>query len=245
MRKAALELSQKTEMEKNAFLRQLATYFEKNKITILEANRIDVKCAQKHHLSTSFIQRLTLDEKGIDDMIKKVLEMRGLNAGIGEIIEKKFVEDGLLLQKIRVPIGVIAIIYEARPEVTIDVAALCVKSGNVAILKGGSEAMHTNKMLHKCILKALKMTCFRKEAINFITSTDRKDVMKLLKRNDLVDLVIARGSYAMVKTVQQHSTIPVLAHSAGGARIYIDKSAILSIIEKLIINAKITKACRL
>ncbi|MEK7079318.1 MAG: hypothetical protein AAB929_04575, partial [Patescibacteria group bacterium] len=189
MKKAALELSQKTEAEKNAFLKRLATELKKYKTAIIDANRLDIKSARKHNLSTAFLQRLTLDEKGIDDLVKKVMEMQRLDAGIGDIIEKKFVEGGLLLQKIRVPIGVIAIVYEARPEVTIDVAALCVKSGNVAILKGGSEAMHTNKMLHKCILKALKMTCFRKEAINFITSTDRKDVMKLLKRNDLVDLV--------------------------------------------------------
>lgn len=241
MRKAALKLSQKTEIEKNGFLKSLATVLEKNKTSIVDANLQDIKLAKIHCFSTSFIQRLTLDEKGINDLINKVLEMQHLNAGIGEVIESKVVEDGLLLQKIRVPIGIIAIIYEARPEVTIDVAALCIKSGNVAILKGGSEAMQTNKMLYKCIADALKKTGFRRESVNFITSTDRKDIMMLLKRNDLIDLVIARGSYAMVKNIQQHSSIPVLAHSAGGARIYIDKSADLSIVEKIIINAKITK----
>ena len=101
--------------------------------------------------------------------------------------------------------------------------------------------MNTNKVLYKCIIESLKETGFRKETINFITSTKRSDIMKLLKRNDLIDLVIARGSYAMVRTVQQHSSIPVLAHSAGGSRIYIDKSADLSIVEKIIINAKVTK----
>lgn len=241
MKKAALELAQKTETEKNAFLKQLATELKKYKTAIIDANHLDIKNARKNNLSTAFLQRLTLDEKGINDLTNKVLEMQKISAGIGEIIEKKVVEDDLLLQKTRVPIGVITIIYEARPEVTIDVAALCIKSGNVAILKGGSEAMQTNKILYKCIAEVLKKTGFRKETINFITSTKRKDVIELLKRNDLIDLVIARGSYAMVRAVQQHSSIPVLAHSVGGARIYIDKSADLSIVEKIIINAKVTK----
>lgn len=241
MKKAALELSQKIEMEKNAFLKQLATELKKYKTAIIDANRLDIKSARKLNLSTAFLQRLTLDEKGIDDLVNKVIKMQRLDAGIGEIIEKKFVEDGLLLQKVRVPIGVIAIIYEARPEVTIDVAALCVKSGNVAILKCGSEALNTNKILYKCIIEALQKTGFRKDTINFISSTERTTVMKLLKRSDLIDLVIARGSYHMVKSVQRHSSIPVLAHSSGGARVYIDKSADLSIVEKIIINAKITK----
>jgi len=241
MRKAVLELLQKTETEKNTFLKELVLILKKNKNNILKANQRDLAVAQKQNLSDAFLQRLTLDRKGINDLMNKVLEMQDLYAGIGEIIEKKIVEDGLLLHKIRVPIGVIAIIYEARPEVTIDVAALCIKSGNVAILKGGSEAMCTNKILYKCILEALKKTGFRKESINFIPSTERKDVMKLLKRNDLIDLVIARGSYALVKAIQQQSSIPVLAHSSGGAKIYIDKSADLSIVEKIIINAKVTK----
>lgn len=241
MRKAALELSQKTEVQKNAFLKKLAFILKKNKKYILEANHHDLVKAKKQNLSDAFLQRLTLNEKGIYDLVSKLLEMQNLNAGIGEIIERKVVEDGLLLHKIRVPIGVIAIIYEARPEVTIDVAALCIKSSNVAILKGGSEALQTNKVLYKCIVEALKKTGFRKESIHFITSTKREDIMKLLKSNDLIDLIIARGSYAMVKSIQQHSSIPVLAHSAGGARIYIDKSAALSIVERIIINAKITK----
>lgn len=241
MKKAALELSQKTEVEKNLFLRQLATILEKNSKNILDANRHDVRHAQGQGLSAAFLQRLALDEKGIDSFVRKVLEMQQLNAGIGEILESKVVESDLVLQKVRVPIGVVAIIYEARPEVTIDVAALCIKSGNVAILKGGSEAMQTNKILYKCIVESLNQTGFMKESIKFITSTKREYIKKLLKRNDLIDLVIARGSYSMVKNIQQHSSIPVLAHSAGGARIYIDKSADLSIVEKIIINAKITK----
>ncbi|MBI4973761.1 glutamate-5-semialdehyde dehydrogenase [Candidatus Roizmanbacteria bacterium] len=241
MKKASLELAQKTETEKNSFLKELASILKKNKKYILEENRHDLEKAREQNLSDVFLQRLTIDEKGINDLVIKVLEMQHLDAGIGEIIEQKIVGDGLLLHKIRVPIGVIAIIYEARPEVTVDVAALCIKSGNVAILKGGSEAMHTNIILYKCILKALKKTGFRKETINFITSTDRKNVLELLTRSDLIDLVIARGSYAMVENIQKHSSIPVLAHSAGGARIYIDKSADLSIVEKIIINAKVTK----
>lgn len=241
MKKAALELAQKTEREKNTFLRRLALILKKNKELILEANRHDLIRAQRQNISDAFLQRLSLNVRGIDIIIEKLHRMTSLRAGVGEIIERKVVKDNLLLQKIRVPIGVIAIIYESRPEVTIDVAALCVKSGNVAILKGGSEAMQTNKILHKCIVEALQKASFRKETINLVTLTKKGDEIELLKRNDLIDLVIARGSYAMVKAIQQHSSIPVLAHSSGGARIYIDKSADLSIVEKIIINAKITK----
>ena len=241
MKKAARELSQKTERQKNAFLGELAAILKNYKKRILEENTRDLKAAKKQNLPSAFLERLTLDEKGFDGLVRKVLKMQRLDAGIGKIIEEKTVEGDLLLHKVRVPIGIIAIVYEARPEVTIDIAALCIKSGNVAILKGGSEAIQTNIILYKCVIEALNKTDFRKESINFISSTKRNDILDLLKRNDLINLIIARGSYAMVRYIQQHSSIPVLAHSSGGARFYIDKSADVSLVKRILINAKITK----
>ena len=145
------------------------------------------------------------------------------------------------MRKIRVPLGVIAVIYESRPEVTIDVAALCVKSGNVVILKGGSEAIHTNTVLYRCIRTALQQSGFPNHTVSFISTSDRRVTNALLKQHEYVDVVIARGGYDLVKTVLRTSTIPVLAHAAGGARIYIDKSARLSIANRIIINAKTSK----
>ncbi|MEK7140942.1 MAG: glutamate-5-semialdehyde dehydrogenase, partial [Patescibacteria group bacterium] len=162
-------------------------------------------------------------------------------AGIGEIIEERTDKNKLFLKKVRTPLGVIAVIYEARPEVTIDVAALCIKSGNAVILKGGSQALETNKTLYACILAALEKTGIDKETVSFISSNSRRTINWLLKKNEYVDLVIARGGYGLVKAVLNQSTIPVLAHAAGGARIYIDASADLSMAEEIILNAKTSK----
>ncbi|MDO8609782.1 MAG: glutamate-5-semialdehyde dehydrogenase [bacterium] len=238
---AFLELSNKSEKDKNDFLLFLSKILRKKETDIISANNKDLKEARKNHLSEAYIQRLTLDKSGIKKIIEKVLEVRELKSGIGEIIEEKIRKDGLKLQKIRVAIGTILIIYEARPEVTIDVASLCIKSGNIAILKGGSEALHTNRILYECILEALSQVNFSKEIITLIDSKDRKIINSLIKRNDIIDLIIARGGYKMVRYIQDNSSIPVLAHSSGGARIYIDKSADLSIVETIIINSKITK----
>lgn len=241
IKKAALELSQKSEDDKNTFLIHLADSLRNSKKKILAANKKDINHAVINHLTTAFIQRLTLDENGINTIILKIKVMQRLKSGIGEIMEEKIMENGLKLQKVRVSIGVIAVIYEARPEVTIDVATLCIKSGNAAILKGGSEVFQTNIILFHCIVGALQKTHLPKESVSFIDTNNHKVITNLLKRNDVIDLVIARGSYKMVKTIQNTSTIPVLAHSAGGARIYIDQSADVSIVEKIIINSKISK----
>ncbi|MEK7597569.1 MAG: glutamate-5-semialdehyde dehydrogenase [Patescibacteria group bacterium] len=236
-----IKLSNKSESERNIFLTNLADELLKNKERILSANKNDLQNAKKNKLSSAFIQRLKLGGFDLKKIIKRVKQVRTLNSGVGEIIEKKIDDTGLEIHKVRVSIGSILIIYESRPEVTIDVACLCIKSGNVAVLKGGSEALETNLILYECIKKSLIKSSLPKEAIYFIQSKNKNIVRKLLKRNDMIDLIIARGGYEMVKDIQNNSSIPVLAHSSGGARIYIDKSADLSIVEKILINAKITK----
>ncbi len=241
IKKAVVQLSQQSEMKKNLFLRNLAVMLDKNRLKIISANKKDLEKTQTDNLSQAFVQRLVFQNQDLDKLINKVRAMQQLESGIGEIIEEKVITNGLRLKKIRVPIGVILIIYEARPEVTIDVAALCIKSGNVSILKGGSEALHTNEALYQCIIEALVESQFNIHSINFIGTKDRKIVSELLQHNDSIDLVIARGGYDMVKSIQKISKIPVLAHSSGGARIYIDKSADLSVVDNILINAKTTK----
>ena len=229
-----------SEKQRNGFLRALSKELTREKRQIIEANERDVARAGEK-LAASMIERLRLDESGVEKLTLKLNGMEGLKAGLGETIEEKVGEQGLDFKKVRVPLGVILVIYEARPEVTIDVAALCVKSGNAAILKGGSEAMETNKVLFGCVLTALGKAGIERETINFIASGDRRIIKRLLKEHDYIDLVVARGGYGLVKAVLDQSKIPVLAHAAGGARIYIDESADLAMAEKIILNAKLSK----
>ncbi|MEK7591918.1 MAG: glutamate-5-semialdehyde dehydrogenase [Patescibacteria group bacterium] len=241
IQRASTQLSNTTEGRRNLFLGHLSNIVLGRKDEIIKANKKDISNYKKNGLSSSIIERLVLDEKAIMHLILKLSDIEKLQSNLREVIEKNSIGQGLVIKKIRVPLGVIAIIYEARPEVTIDVAALCVKSGNAVILKGGTEAIQTNKALYQCILIALKKAGFAKETINFISSSNRKITNDLLKQNKYIDLVIARGGYDLVRNVLRKSTIPVLAHAAGGARIYVDKSADLSVAQKIIINAKTSK----
>lgn len=241
IKQSARKLSYSSEKQRDLFLSSLSELLKQKQIEIVRANEKDVKKAKASELSTAFIERLVLNEKEITQLISKLRKIKKLKSNLGEIIEEKTNQQGLCLRKVRVPLGVIAIIYEARPEVTIDVAALCIKSGNAAILKGGSEALNTNQILYECILGALDKTRLDRETISFIPSSDRRVTNNLLKQHDFIDLVIARGGYGLVKAVLSQSTIPVLAHAAGGARIYIDESADLQMAEKIILNAKMSK----
>lgn len=240
VQKAAHALAASSDREKNAFLSHLSKEILKSEKAILAANRLDMAAAEKKGADSAFLERLKIDAKGVKHLTKKLSSVARLKSGLGETIEKRK-EGGLLLTKVRVPLGVLAVIYEARPEVTIDVAALCVKSGNAAILKGGTEALRTNTVLYRAIRAALKKASLPQDSVMFIATGDRNVTNALLLRHDAVDLVIARGSYGMVKAVMERSKIPVLAHAAGGARVYVDKSADLKMAEKIIVNAKITK----
>lgn len=240
IKESASKLSLFSEKKRNRFLLQLAKELLARKKEIITANKIDIENANTNGLQTAFIQRLVFDALDIEKLIKRLKEIEKLQSGFGEIIDEK-TNHGLKIKKVCVPLGVIMVIYEARPEVTIDIAALCIKSGNAVILKGGSEAMHTNSLLYQCIKDALEKSEIDSNAITLIESTDRRFINSLLKQNKFIDLVIARGGYGLVKALLHNSTIPILAHSAGGARIYIDKSADLSLAEKVIVNAKISK----
>lgn len=241
IKKASDKLLQKNENDKNRFLKILGMLIWEKKDLIIKENLKDVNWAKENKLSQAFIERLILDENGINGIIKRLKNTIKIMSGIGGIIEQKKLPNGLLIRKVRVPMGVIFIIFESRPEVMIDVATLCIKSGNCAILKGGREATNTNKTLFGCIKYALKVACFPSDSISLITDYNRETTYSLLKEMDYIDLVIARGGYEMVKDVQNRSKIPVLAHSSGGARIYVDKSADLDIALKIIINAKTSK----
>ena len=241
VRRAALVLGESSETARNAFLKRLVQELVHDEKKILAANAKDVKEAERKGVPAAFLERLTLGERGIAPLLKKVKSVARLKSGLGEVIEQRKEAKGLVLKKVRVPLGVLMVIYEARPEVTVDVAALCIKSGNAAILKGGSEALATNAVLYACVRRALTKSDLPEGAVAFVATGNRKVTDELLKHHDMIDLVIARGGYGMVGAVMEATKIPVLAHAAGGARIYVDKSADLTMAEKVLVNAKVTK----
>lgn len=246
IKEASINLSQKSEKEKNRFLECLSRVILERKDEILLANKRDVCLAKDPSAGSgqasseeAFVQRLVLDEKGIEAMIDRIQNLIKLRGPVGITLEEKVLNNGIILKKVSVALGVILVIYESRPEVTVDIAALCIKSGNGVILKGGSEAENTNNALFACIRDALLKSCFSSEMVSHVTN--KKETLHLLQQNKFIDLVIARGGYEMVKDVQSKSKIPVLAHSVGGARIYVDDSADLKKATKILLNAKTSK----
>ena len=238
-REAAIRLSGSSEKERNAFLRALSAQLAKREKSILRANERDVAAAKKSGLAAAFVERLVFDSRALKLLKAKVRSVENLRSRIGEVMEQRTLRKGLVLKKVRVSLGVMLVIYESRPEVTIDVAALCIKSGNAALLKGGSEAKRTNEALFGCVQDALKKTGLAKETVGLVPNRDA--VKRLLREHESIDLVIARGGYGLVRAVVNESMIPVLAHAEGGARIFVDKSADLTAAEKILLNAKISK----
>ena len=171
-REAAIRLSGSSEKERNAFLRALSAQLAKREKSILRANERDVAAAKKSGLAAAFVERLVFDSRALKLLKAKVRSVENLRSRIGEVMEQRTLRKGLVLKKVRVPLGVMLVIYESRPEVTIDVAALCIKSGNAALLKGGSEAKRTNEALFGCVQDALKKTGLAKETVGLVPNRD-------------------------------------------------------------------------
>lgn len=223
----------------NQFLDYLSCLLSKEQELIIKANNKDLKTAQISGLSQVLTQRLEFNESEIKNVASRIKGLMQLESGVGEIVEQKKLKNGLNLNKVRTPIGKIAIVYESRPEVTLDAVCLCIKSGNSVILKGGSEAINTNQVLVDLIQKSLRSVGIGQNAVKFVK--DKNKFLRLIKNSKNADLIIARGSYELVKTITKISKIPVLSHNAGGARIYIDKSADLRIARQIIVNSKISR----
>ncbi len=223
--------------QRNAILLSIADALEKNVKEIKFHNDIDVETAKSSGLESSLVDRLTLTDKRIQDMIDGVRNIVKQKDPLGEIIEARNI-DGMNIQKIRVPLGTVAMIYESRPNVTVDAAALCIKSGNSIILRGGSEAINSNKILAKIIAGAGESAGMPIGAITFIDIVDRTAVSELIKLDEFIDLLIPRGSSSMVDFIKRHTTIPVLSHGSGLCHTYIDKCADIDMAIKIAINAK-------
>ena len=208
---------------------------------ILAANQTDVDAAKEAGLPGPMIERLSLNEKGIRGMVDGIHEVMALPDPVGEVSGMWKRPNGLLVGRVRIPLGVIGFIYESRPNVTVDAAILCLKSGNAVILKGGSEAIHSNLILADILAKALEDTGLPSKAIQVVPTTEREAVTLLIGLEDLLDLVIPRGGEGLIRFVTAHSKVPVLKHYKGVCHIYVDDSADLPLAEEVCFNAKVQR----
>jgi glutamate-5-semialdehyde dehydrogenase len=227
--------------QKNAALMEMASALKKRAKELIIENKRDIQFAKGKGLSRALIDRLTLNEKRIDEMAKGLAEVAALPDPVGEITKMWQRPNGMSVGKMRVPIGVIGIIYESRPNVTADAAGLCLKAGNAVILRGGSEALHSNKAIAKVLRDTLKKQGLHQGAITFIDIPDREAIMEMLKLEGTVDLIIPRGGEALIRAVTENSRIPVLKHYKGVCHVFVDKDADLIMAEELCFNAKVQR----
>ena len=227
--------------QRNQALRQAAEALVKRTEDILFRNEIDVEAAHQAGLAASLIDRLKLDAKRIKAMAEGLLEIAILPDPLGEVIEEIKRPNGLMIQKVRVPIGVIGMIYEARPNVTVEAAGLALKAGNAIILRGGKEAADSNAVLGQIMDEALQKVGLPAGAIQTLASMDRESIFELTQLKDVVDVVIARGSEEMIHDVMTHSRVPVLGHGKGTCHVFVDESADLEMARRIAVNAKVQR----
>jgi glutamate-5-semialdehyde dehydrogenase len=237
-KEAAKKLYRVNTEKKNNILSAMAEALQHNMKEILFHNEIDVQTAKESKITQALIDRLSLTEKRINDMIKNIYDIIALQDPIGTVAGENKPSIDINVQKIRVPLGVIAMIYESRPNVTVDSAALCLKSGNAIILKGGSEAINSNRILSKIIYEAGIKSGMPICSIQFIDTTDRNVVHELLHLDKFIDLLIPRGSEELIKFIKLYSSIPVLSHGKGLCHTYIDKDADIDMAINIAVNAK-------
>ncbi len=239
-RAASRELAKLTPAEKNACLLAMATALEQNATAIQEANALDMEFGAKHGLSSAMLDRLRLDDKRIAGMARGLREVAVLADPVGRILDERTRPNGLKLQKISTPIGVVVIIYESRPNVTADAASLCFKSGNATILRGGKEALHSNQIIAKTMIEAGKIAHrgFPEHAIQVVPTPDRAAVPILLSLTQYVDLCMPRGGESLIRAVADCSKVPVIKHYKGVCHVFVDADADLRMAEEIVFNAK-------
>ena len=237
-RAASLQLATLPTERKNAFLHRLADQLEASTGAILEANQLDLEAARAMELAGPMVERLTFTPERIAAMAEGVRQVASLPDPVGQELERLRPPKGFDLRKIRVPMGVIGIIYESRPNVTIDCAILCLKSGNASILRGGKEAIHSNMKLAEIIRSSLRETGIPKDAVQLIPTTDRWALNVLLKQDDTVQCLIPRGGESLIRFTVENSRIPVIKHYTGVCSLYIDAQVNPDMAESILINAK-------
>src|SRR3954468_11005031 len=228
---------------KDAWLRRSAEALKARSEEILAANARDIAAAPGHGLNAAAVDRLTLNPKRIDEMAKGLLDVAALPDPVGEVLVSSRRPNGLDVTQVRVPLGVIFMIYESRPNVTLDAAALCVKSGNAAILRGGKEAIHSNRALHRVLADELAPCGLPGDAVQLVATTDRAAVGHLLRMPDLIDLAIPRGGEGLIRRVADEARMPVLKHYTGNCHVYVDADVDAEMAIRVVVNAKAQRPC--
>ena len=237
-RRAARRVAVATTEEKNRVLETICANLESRKELIQAENARDVARGREMELSEAMIDRLTISDKVLEAMAGGLRDVMALSDPVGEVTSKEVRPTGIEVSRVRIPLGVIGMIYESRPNVTIDAAGLCLKAGNAIILRGGSEAFHSNTILAQCISDALEACGLPKEVVQLVPTRDREAVNVLLKQEESIDVMIPRGGEGLIRFVTEHSTIPVLKHYKGVCHVYVDAEADLLKAEKICLNAK-------
>ena len=233
--------AQLTTEQKNTLLTAIAAFIESNSEKILLENEKDIAAGSAKGLSDAMLDRLLLTEQRISDISDAIREIATLTDPVGDISNLMLRPNGIQVGKMRIPLGVIAMIYEARPNVTAEAAALCIKSGNAVILRGGSEAIHSNLALATCVHKVLKEQGINENIVAVIPDTSRNVIEQLLNQREAIDLVIPRGGEGLIRYVTEHSQIPVIQHFKGVCHLYIDKFADLQKAVAILVNGKTQK----
>ena len=240
-KKAVLALASLSTQKKNKIIYSMAQALVKNRTFIIDANKKDLLRCRKLKLSSAFIDRLTLNKTRVKEMSVSLAALIDLPDPVGEVIKQWRAPNGMIISKVRVPIGVIGIIYESRPDVTSDCIGVCLKSGNCVILRGGSEAINSNKAIYEVLSSVLIKFKIPKGAVGFVSTTARQEVRSLLRLNDYIDLIIPRGGEGLIREVSRISRIPVIKHYKGICHVYVHRDADLLMAEKICFNAKVQR----
>lgn len=240
-RKSALQMQDASAAKVNKALLTMAKLLEERADQLKKENAKDLSEAKKKGLSSAMIDRLTLSDKAISSMIKGLKEVSKLSSPVGTRYDERQRPNGLLIYKMKVPVGVVGIIYESRPNVTVDAAAICLKSQNAVILRGGSEAFHSNMALGKLFSEALKSAGLPEDAVQLIPTTDREAIELLLKKEEQIDLIIPRGGEGLIRMVVEKSHIPVIKHYKGVCHVYVSSKADMNKALPIVVNAKVQR----
>jgi len=240
-KEGARAIARASSEQKNNTLIKMADAIAKKTKELQRENKKDLAAAKKKGLSKAMIDRLTLTARGIDEMSQGLRDIANLPDPVGEITKMWQRPNGMTIGKMRVPLGVIGIIYESRPNVTADATALCLKAGNAVILRGGSEAIYSNKAIVKILRSVAKKQGIHEGVITFLDKTDRQAVMEMLKLEGIIDVVIPRGGEGLIRAVTENSRIPVLKHYKGVCHVFVDRDADLKMAEEICFNAKVQR----
>ena len=241
-KKAALSLAQASTAAKNAALKAAAAAIRDQRAELLAANLIDVEQARQRGVSSALLDRLMLNEQRIEAMARGIEEIVALPDPIGGVIASWTRPNGLKIERVRVPLGVVGIIYESRPNVTADAGALCLKSGNAVILRGGGESSRSSKAIHACLVAGLRAAGLPEAAIQIVPTTDRAAVGYMLSSmTEFIDVVVPRGGRSLVERVQAEARVPVIGHLEGNCHVYVDRDADVDMARTIVLNAKLRR----